>query len=191
MLKLGANNKYVDITYNIITNSSNGISIEGIVAETINTYINIYNNTIAKISSDNATGIYLSIVDQINVKNNLLYEVIGKSTVKTEYNIVLANLTNAVFSNNMAYAIDPYVSTTPRYAYNSTPYNVYNLATWNALTGTIEVGTDIWSVNPLFISASDYNLQSTSPAIDVGVDVGLTIDYLGNFYCWCAGYRGL
>jgi len=33
------------------------------------------------------------------------------------------------------------------------------------------------SANPLFLSSSDYHLQSTSPAIDAGTDVGLTTDY--------------
>lgn len=34
--------------------------------------------------------------------------------------------------------------------------------------------------DPLFISATDFHLQSTSPAINTGVDVGLTQDYEGN-----------
>jgi LysM repeat protein len=34
--------------------------------------------------------------------------------------------------------------------------------------------------DPIFISSSDYSLQSTSPAIDAGTDVSLTTDYAGN-----------
>ena len=34
--------------------------------------------------------------------------------------------------------------------------------------------------DPLFIGSDDYQLQPTSPAINAGVDVGLTTDYAGN-----------
>jgi uncharacterized repeat protein (TIGR02059 family) len=35
-------------------------------------------------------------------------------------------------------------------------------------------------VNPLFLSSGNFNLQSTSPAINAGLDVGLSSDYAGN-----------
>ena len=34
--------------------------------------------------------------------------------------------------------------------------------------------------NPLFVSSSDFHLQSSSPAINKGLNVGLTSDYAGN-----------
>jgi hypothetical protein len=45
-------------------------------------------------------------------------------------------------------------------------------------TYTDVAGTQ-WNADPLFVSTSDFHLQSTSPAINAGVDVGLTTDYTG------------
>jgi len=41
---------------------------------------------------------------------------------------------------------------------------------------------DLWKVDPQFVNlnAGDYHLQSSSPCIDAGIDVGLTSDYDGN-----------
>jgi hypothetical protein len=36
------------------------------------------------------------------------------------------------------------------------------------------------SSNPLFISTTDYHLQSTSPAINAGMNTGITTDFDGN-----------
>ena len=68
------------------------------------------------------------------------------------------------------------------YAYNDVGFTYYSLGTWNALTGTLSVGTDTWSVNPLMTNPAggDYSLQTGSPAINAGVDVGLTTDILGH-----------
>jgi len=46
----------------------------------------------------------------------------------------------------------------------------YTLASWKAATGQ-----DAHSIsnNPLFISATDFHLQETSPAINAGIDIGL------------------
>jgi len=43
-------------------------------------------------------------------------------------------------------------------------------------------GQDAHSINanPLFVSSTDYKLQSTSSAINAGVNIGLTSDYLKN-----------
>ncbi len=37
-----------------------------------------------------------------------------------------------------------------------------------------------YTSDPLFVSASDFQLQTGSPAIGKGVDVGLSTDYKGN-----------
>jgi hypothetical protein len=51
-------------------------------------------------------------------------------------------------------------------------------STWEAASS--ETGS-VWS-NPLFVSTvtPDFSLQAGSPAINAGVDVGLTTDYVGN-----------
>ena len=42
--------------------------------------------------------------------------------------------------------------------------------------------------DPTFVSAVDYHLQAGSPAINAGVDVGLTSDYEYNIVPWNGGY---
>jgi hypothetical protein len=37
-----------------------------------------------------------------------------------------------------------------------------------------------WNVNPLFVGASDFHLQSNSPAIDAGITIPITNDFDGN-----------
>ena len=39
------------------------------------------------------------------------------------------------------------------------------------------VQTNNLAVNPVFVSSTDFHLQSVSPLIDRGLDVGLTVDY--------------
>jgi len=53
------------------------------------------------------------------------------------------------------------------------------LATWRTSTG-YDNNSPV-PADPLFVSAgTDFSLQAGSPAINAGVDVGLTTDYLGN-----------
>lgn len=57
-----------------------------------------------------------------------------------------------------------------------------NFATWKTNLNRAEItGRDANSLfaDPLFRSSSDYRLRAGSPAINAGVDVGLTTDYLG------------
>lgn len=60
------------------------------------------------------------------------------------------------------------------YANETTKYTT--LAAWVAA-----VSKDVNSIDddPLFVSSTDFNLQSTSPAKDIGVQLGLTTDYAG------------
>lgn len=98
-------------------------------------------------------------------KNN-----IGHSTLSSAQAIFIdasvAVASGLDISNNCWYA--PNASNF--YSFNGTPGN--SLATWNALTG---VGTDL-NGNPQFTNtgAGDFTLQSGSPCIDVGVNLGLT-----------------
>jgi hypothetical protein len=70
-------------------------------------------------------------------------------------------------------------------------YNLYDVATIGTVSGEICSSLADWqsrtsgdshslSGDPLFVSASDFHLQSSSPAIDRGTDVGATRDYDGN-----------
>jgi uncharacterized repeat protein (TIGR02059 family) len=60
---------------------------------------------------------------------------------------------------------------------------LYNNCFYNA-TSNMGYGTDYITSNPLFVSAAakDFHLQSSSPAIGAGIDVGLSADFDGNAY---------
>jgi hypothetical protein len=138
------------------------------------------------------------------VFNNVFYENLQSDSMNTYAEVKFIGTaadpsTNWEFKNNIAqatradiYAIyvdeftydqsptitnnDYYTTATNWYFWNNAGGN--NLATWNALTG---VGTDINSDPLLTIPGSgDFTLQPGSPAIDSGVDVGLTQDFDGN-----------
>ena len=61
--------------------------------------------------------------------------------------------------------------------------NCINGCTADILKNNCTITTDVTQNNittdPLFVSASDFHLQSTSPCINAGIDVGLTTDYDG------------
>jgi hypothetical protein len=52
---------------------------------------------------------------------------------------------------------------------------------WNGTYGSVGTAADANSIgaDPRFRSTTDYRLRSGSPAINAGVDVGLTTDFLG------------
>lgn len=65
--------------------------------------------------------------------------------------------------------------------YSNTKPGIYTASTsLNAYTTTYMQDTHSINANPLFVNAAnrDFRLQSTSPAINAGVKVGLTTDYL-------------
>ena len=92
----------------------------------------------------------------------------------------LGSFTNWVIKNNMVYEGRMWQ-----------PYGTYGYGTSQiaAMAGNNygQIDCEKPQINPLFVSAIkanapnvDFNLQSTSPAINAGVDVGLTSDMLGN-----------
>jgi len=86
------------------------------------------------------------------------------------YNLTVYGATTYGFDVNEDTTIDNSV------AYGSGVSDA-NIAGGKIVTGTHNIydGTD-----PIFRSTSDYRLRAGSPAINAGVDVGLTTDYLGN-----------
>lgn len=117
------------------------------------------------------------------VKNNIFYQISGNG------NVMINDLTGYgrgdAGNNDIDYNIYS-LGTGASIAslnYGGTPPTVLatlaNLqAGWITYNGVYQ-NNDAHSItaDPLFVSASDYHLQSTSPAIDVGTDVGLTSDY--------------
>jgi hypothetical protein len=122
-----------------------------------------YNNVLIANNLTKGSGISIinnsSTITNFNIKNNIF--------IHCHYNGFLDITNGGTFNglhvdNNDLYDNSrntPFISGT-------TPIN-YTLN--NNITG-----------NPLFVSASDFHLQSSSPCINKGVDVGLTKDYEGN-----------
>ena len=116
------------------------------------------NNTIY---GNGTYGIYvknyaISTTENLTVKNNIVF---GNTTAQLflfDNNIDLAASNNAVGTVN-------------KYGANGI---------WATYGGGANIISDV-SANPLLVSATDFRLQAGSPAINAGVDLGITTDYLG------------
>ncbi len=179
------------IAYNLVTNATlNSIDVEGDFAGA-NPQL-IYNNTIYHSPSASNNPVYTGhgIAIQSNGKNakignNII--VVDAGGVSTNCNgISVSDTYNAVWLDyNDIYLAQAYGAIGKLVSSSYT-----TLATWQAavqadakLAGLDGVQANAEShsisINPLFVSASDFHLQPGSPAINVGVDVGLTVDYEG------------
>lgn len=147
------------VSYNIIHTPKSGSSI-GLFCYRPGNNTAFYNNIIDSFASGidlyNSANLY-------TFKNNIIYNSVNYHINDS------SNNSSGIFSHNTYY---PDGAT--KFHYHSTDYN---LAGWKTASSQ-----DASSVNsdPLFVSASDFHLQPTSPAINAGVDVGLTSDYEGS-----------
>ena len=158
---------YGEINYNLIYDCEYGMYFVGGAAETRE--LKVYNNTIysdsevSGISSDASTELFGEI------KNNIIWvpsasaealrvgAITAGETIVSDYNLIGPEATNYIYFTGTAYS---------------------TLATYVA--GKSQDANSIMS-DPLFTTAgSDFTLQSTSPAINAGVSVGLVLDYAGN-----------
>ncbi|HPN96216.1 MAG TPA: fibronectin type III domain-containing protein, partial [Candidatus Moranbacteria bacterium] len=132
-----------------------------------------YNNTVYARTGYN--GVCMGMQDNgvthstgVEYKNNICYD----SSTSPKFLFTDANQT-ATFSNNLYYSPEALIATS--WQYGGSNYSTF--ANWQSAEASA-----IWG-DPLFVSSSDYNLQSTSPAINAGIDVSLTADYAGNPIC--------
>lgn len=100
-------------------------------------------------------------------KNNIIYH---DASARFEY-IRNEDDATAVMDNNCYW---PVISTNEMH-YNGTDYDSFSA--WQAIQDANGIETDPLMVSP---ASGDFHLQSTSPCIDAGVDVGLTQDFDGN-----------
>jgi hypothetical protein len=157
--------------------------------------LHIYYNIIKNITN---SGLAITGVTNAYIHNNLVYGV--NPNLSTGSSVIL-NVKNCIFRNNIIYA------NTTRSGYRglqklggsiSSDYNLfystnassiivqwgtgYTMSSWASYKSTS--GQDSHSPapsNPLFISSTDFRLQSGSPAIGKGLTVdGLTVDFAGN-----------
>jgi parallel beta-helix repeat protein len=125
------------------------------------------------------------IPDTVDVFNNVVYgATLGGVTAAADFPLVFRN---NIFSNNTGTDIGVSGSTTGLTISNNLYYKTSgNVLSYNSLTYTIQTITDFEATavtgDPLFTNAAngDFTLQAGSPAINAGVDVGLTHDILGN-----------
>lgn len=125
-----------------------------------------YNNTLvgncASGSSLSSIFVYPDGINNIVTKNNIIFNdggpqdmAFGQTTV-SDYNLVY----NANRAINIEIAGSPY--------------------SWSAYKTSRGQDANSININPVFVSVSDYKLQSTSTVINAGINVGLTSDYLKN-----------
>jgi len=125
----------------------------------------IYNNT--TYGGYDGIGI-LSASTGATIKNNI-------SSEHTSYalNVSADSVANITINNNC------YFSTVSKYAnYNGTTYTTF--VTYQA--AVLPQESNSIGVNPLMVDPAndDFTLQSFSPCVNAGIDVGLTHDYSGN-----------
>lgn len=147
------------IAYNLITQTVDDyfIQFQNGAATSVYSGISLYNNTFYNPTAG-ADAFYINDMTDFTFRNNIV--------VIDDYGMGLISSTGTTnITNNMYHGADRYYETADR--------------TWAAWTG---LGYDANSTedDPEFVSAgTDFNLQSTSPAINTGVDVSLTTDYNG------------
>jgi hypothetical protein len=131
-------------------------------------YVN--NNTFYKSGNAYKSTKELSIFDNLTVlmiQNNIFYAANGHGGV----NIV--NQSNAIIDYNLYW----------KDSERGEPNNIYNGTTYRTLEKWKAIGFDTHGVNSnprLNNPTSDFQIESNSPAINVGVNVGLTKDLNGN-----------
>lgn len=159
----------IKIYNNIVANvggANNTYSIFGIGTSTNSDDNEIYNNTIYNIQNTGSEhGIGISVYSSLRniIKNNIVH------TVKDRLVQVVDTSTGLDMDNNCYYG----GSDTP-FTWGSS----YNFSDWK--TNKVQDANSI-SSDPLFISATDYHLQSTSPCKDAGITLSeVTDDYEGN-----------
>jgi len=151
-----------------ISNSDNAISLAG---------MEIYNNVLANAFDcgfdfggyDGSPN-----MDSVLFINNILYNN-GSSARSNNYQLIIyeqVSMDGNTFKNNLFYKSG--ITDVIYYGNDATNDYPHTVAEFNAENGN---DGDIISANlqldPLFISTTNFNLQSTSPAINVGVNVGL------------------
>ena len=129
-----------------------------------------YNNTLVGNSASNSflgsLKVYVDAVSDIVIKNNI----IANDGCSKDMDFDQPAGSTIISNNNLIYNANR-------------PVNVQvgdNNYSWSAYKTVTGQDANSVTANPLFISTTDFRLQATSPAIDAGVNIGLTTDYLKN-----------
>lgn len=167
----------VEIYYNLIYNTlDNGIDTYKENASDSSFYVDIYNNVIY-----NVTGPSMDItrVQNATIKNNVMLECDDNTN---RYGIMIDDGASDITLANIDSDYNQFYHSSGAIQISIASASVTatrSLATWRS-----NEGQDLNSNenDPLFTDAAnnDFTLQSSSPCIDAGTSVELTLDYLGN-----------
>ncbi|MEI8254347.1 MAG: putative metal-binding motif-containing protein, partial [Deltaproteobacteria bacterium] len=164
---------YASADTGIMVGPSSGVSSEAIVHS--NTVVGIIAATSTPavtnlIASSNET---LPLVSPVGVFRNNNAVCLGSSLGRFAFAELGAYADPRVFENNNLYGCDTL------YRNADGPALITLIATINTLADITSVGGNL-SLDPIFVSSSDYHLQGTSPLIDQGTAAGAPIfDYDG------------
>jgi parallel beta-helix repeat protein len=154
-----------EVSYNILENiqgnSSAGMTIYTVSSPYTIANWNIYNNVFSGNATDSYCGLYLNdfaSATGINIINNVFMNI--QSTYWFTCNVA-GNINGMNIKNNILYNNGNGNAA----SFTGTPTNYIN-------SGNIVS-------NPSFISTTNFNLHSGSPAINAGTNVGLTRDFRG------------
>ena len=168
MLGGGANHLYFQ---NNIFNAAGGINTGG-GADYLYVYNNVWANDLALGPQGQSGAISLRNVLHAEIINNIFYNQVN-GTVE-----VLVNTMNIEIDYNLAYNSD---GTKP----SCVKWDNYDICQPTP-------NHELWNINPQFVnpSSGDYHLQSTSPAIDAGYNLGSVVqnDFDGVSRPQAAGY---
>jgi parallel beta-helix repeat protein len=175
-----------DIYNNRLTGPFTGYAAIGTSNSDRTTPVDIYYNII-DCGDKSSEGIRLNqAVNSLgSVNNNVITNCSNGIMVWTESSNTLASVKNNIFYNNTTHAR---LKTGFIQSMNNNLY--YGAGTWN-WNNEVKTTFALWksassydaagvNSDPLFVSASDFRLQSSSPAINAGANIGLTTDYSGN-----------
>lgn len=136
--------------------------------------VQVFNNTI--FAADNfmidGGGAQISNGNNIQFKNNIIARLDNTpGYMYLNYNGTISNVDYNQYYQSAALTVNPY-----RFYFNSTELGTFEL--WKTASGQ---DAHSKTGNPMFINeANDWRLQASSPAINAGVNVGLTRDLAGN-----------
>jgi uncharacterized repeat protein (TIGR02059 family) len=160
------NNIFENVGYSDTQGGSSAIGFiyqAGVAVATWNN-INIMNNVIKAGGSSSNIGIRYHVTGattNLSIKNNIIA---GFGTRAINFANEGGSLSNLQIANNIFYN-------------NSATINL------GGITPSSYTSTPNYTSDPLFVSATDFHLQSGSPAIGKGVAIsGVTTDYAGNSY---------
>lgn len=127
--------------------------------------------------------------DNLTILNNTFTSNVSLTTAHSPSGISLTNVSNAIIQNNIFFNQPGHII----YLQNSAVTAGRNLMYRNdrmelQSSGTYSHENDLWGVDPLFVSDTDFHLSAGSPAIDAGLDVPVETDFDGNPRPQGAGY---